>query len=598
MRYDMIVSERKGREKMVTRDQKKEFTTILEEKRIRPVYQPIVSLKTGDVYAYEALTRVSLPYCSFNTEQMFHIAEELNCVWKLEELCRKMNLKHAGNGKLRGKRLFINVDPNVIHDEKFKEGITCKYLKKYGLAPSDIIFEITERTSIDDAETFRNIINHYKKQQYRIAIDDFGTAYAGLARVCALEPHYLKIDMSIIRGVHKDAIKHSMVESIAAFCQNLNIRVIAEGIETKEELDTLIKIGIHFGQGYYLQRPQEKIEDIPGKIRKEIKTIYNKYSNLNQPKSFWSNVGSICSKKETAQKGTGGYEVFDYVRVHPEVREVTVIDEKNKVCGVLTRTRIMELFGGRYGYSLHGKKYVEDLMEKSFLAVDESFSIEVVSKMAMVRPLAQLYDDVVVTHLDEYKGRVSVKNLLETAINIQLNRAEEANPLTGFPGNRQIEKRMEQCVNQKEPFSIAYLDLDNFKAYNDAYGFKEGDSMIRTVAKSMQEACENDEFLGHVGGDDFVIISDAYNLEGVCEKVIQLFDEKKKLLYCREDYERGYIKSVNRKGGEECFPLATLSIAIISNKNYTFQNMSEFSGELVKKKKAAKHTEGNSIQIL
>lgn len=170
MRYDMIVSERKGREKMVTREQKKEFTTILEEKCIRPVYQPIVSLKTGDVYAYEALTRVSLPDCSFNTEQMFHIAEELNCVWKLEELCRKMNLKHAGNGKLRGKRLFINVDPNVIHDEKFKEGITCKYLKKYGLAPSDIIFEITERTSIDDAETFRNIINHYKKQQYRIAI--------------------------------------------------------------------------------------------------------------------------------------------------------------------------------------------------------------------------------------------------------------------------------------------------------------------------------------------------------------------------------------------------------------------------------------------
>ena len=81
------------------------------------------------------------------------------------------------------------------------------------------------------------------------------------------------------------------------------------------------------------------------------------------------------------------------------------------------------------------------------------------------------------THLDEYKGRVSVKNLLETAINIQLNRAEEANPLTGFPGNRQIEKRMEQCVNQKEPFSIAYLDLDNFKAYNDAYGFTEGNSI-------------------------------------------------------------------------------------------------------------------------
>lgn len=583
---------------MVSKEQEKEFYTILEEKRIRPVYQAIVSLKDGKVYGYEALSRIDLPECSFHTEQMFRIAEELNCVWKLEELCRKKSLKSAGDGRLMGKRIFINVDPKVIHDEKFKAGTTAKYLDRYGLRPSDIVFEITERTSIDDEETFRHIINHYKKQQYRIAIDDFGTEYAGMGRLCALEPHFLKIDMSIIRDIDKDVIKRSMVESLVIFCQNINIRIIAEGIETSAELETLTKIGVGYGQGYYLQRPQQEIADIPSEVKAEITEYRKKYSREKLQRSFWGNVGSICSKRETTGLDTLGSALYECIRNKLDISQITVIDERSKVRGVLTRSRLMELFGGRYGYSLHAKKTAQDLMARDYLVVDESFSIETVSKMAMVRPAAQLYDDVVVTKNGEYFGRVSVRELLETAVTIQVTRATDASPLTGLPGNAIIEDKVRKCIAEDMPYAIAYLDLDNFKAYNDAYGFNNGDLMIKAVVSCMKEACVNEEFLGHVGGDDFVIIADNYELGEVCRKITELFDGEIQGLYHKEDLERGYICSKNRNGFDDTFPMATLSIAIIMNKQHHYENINEFSDVLVKAKKRAKQVNGHSIQVM
>lgn len=583
---------------MVDEQQKKEFYEILEEKKIKPVYQPIVSLETGKIYGYEALSRIGLKDCSFNTEEMFHIAEELSCVWKLEELCRRRSLKFAGEGKLNGKKLFVNVDPKVIRDEKFKEGATCKYLKKYGLKPSDIVFEVTERTSIEDADAFRHTIDHYRRQQYRIAIDDYGSEYAGVSRVCALEPHFLKIDMYVIRDIDKSAIRRSMVESIVIFCESANIHVIAEGIETKEELETLVQLGVHYGQGYYLQKPQPEISDIPNEIKEQIVEYRKLYTKEKMQKSFWSNVGSVCNEREITSPDTPGFKIYEYVKNDPEISEITVVDKEKNVQGVLTRSELMELFGGRYGYSLHAKKTASDLMSREFLAVDEGLSIEVVSKMAMVRPHIQLYNDVIVTRNDKYFGRVSVKELLETAVTIQVTKAADANPLTGLPGNAIIEEKIKKCLTENAPYAIAYIDLDNFKAYNDAYGFNNGDIMIKTVVTCMKEACNNEEFLGHIGGDDFVIIADYYELDEVCQKIANLFSQAICNLYRKEDLERGYIYSKNRNGFADTFPMATLSIAIITNKNAQYPNVESFSDVLVKAKKRAKQTEGNSIQVV
>ena len=110
-------------------------------------------LEYGEIYGYEGLSRIDLVGCEFNTEEMFLISEKLNKVWELEELCRIKTLKNAID-KPEWKKLFIYVDPKVIRDEKFINGTTVKYLKMYDLTPRDIVFEITERSSIGDAEAF------------------------------------------------------------------------------------------------------------------------------------------------------------------------------------------------------------------------------------------------------------------------------------------------------------------------------------------------------------------------------------------------------------------------------------------------------------
>lgn len=569
---------------------------VLTEKKIRTVYQPIISLDDGSIFGYESLSRIDIKNCSMNIEELFQLAEKLNCVWELEALCRKKSLKNAYN-KPEHTRLFINVDPNVIHDEKFKNGTTAKYLRKYGLKPDEIVFEITERTSIQNPETFKKTIQHYKEQNYQIAVDDFGAEFSGINRICVLNPHFIKIDKMIVRGIDKDSFKQSLVESFVTFCRNTQIYLIAEGIETKEELQTLMRTGVSYGQGYYIQYPKESLELENKDIKEQIKAVKRQFASSYYQRSFFGDIGTICRRKETVSPDIPGTFLYEYIKKNTMITEICVIDSGEKVLGILTKDYILERFGGRYGYSLNEKKTAKDLADKEFMAVDSSVSIEAVSKMAMLRTTPKLYDAVVVTKNEKYMGVVTVKELLETAVNIQVTKAVDANPLTGLPGNSIIQEEVLRYLKEDTPFAVAYLDLDHFKAYNDAYGFNNGDLMIKALVECMKECCRNHEFLGHIGGDDFVIISRTGDLEQSCKEIIHKFSTYIKSLYTKNDWERGFICSKNREGADDVFPIATLSIAIATNHNHDYNCMEALSEELAVLKKKAKQEKGNSLYI-
>jgi diguanylate cyclase (GGDEF)-like protein len=579
---------------MTAKEKKREFLEVLAKGKINSVYQPIISLENGAILGYEALSRADIESCSFTTEEMFVIAEALDHSWQLEELCRNKSIMNAKD-KPKGEKLFLNVSPGIIDDEEFKAGVTEKILSKYNLSANDIVFEITERTSIDNQEQFVEIIDHYKNQNFQIAIDDFGAGYAGLNRLSVLHPKYIKIDMALVRDIDKDLMKQSLVEGFVIFCKNTNISLIAEGIETKEELEKLVELGVEFGQGYYIQKPCAEMKAIQKRIVEEItKANWKKLSGSYQP-SFFGNVGMICKRKETRSCKSLGYQVFEYIRKNEKMTEVAVINEEGDVCGILTRNLLFETYGGRYGYDLHVKKRCKDIMNSDFLAVDEKTPIEKVSKMALLRPFHSLYDAVIVTSDGRYKGVVTVKDLLEAAIEIQVTKAVDCNPLTGLPGNVVIEKEVEKRIYQSKPYSIIYLDLDNFKAYNDAYGFNNGDIMIKTLVKCVHEQCENNEFKGHIGGDDFVVIADYWDAELLCNRIIEQFAREIKRVYNEEDWKNGFIISKNRNGFQDEFPIVTISIAVMDNKKKIYQSLEEFSRELAGVKKESKKTKGSSI---
>lgn len=254
------IVEEKG---IIVKRLKEEFNDILEKQRITPVFQPIVSLKNGEIIGYEALSRIVAPKEISCSEELFHLAGIYGKVWELEQICRGKILERYHSFKNKGDRkLFLNVNPMVIHDKEFRTGFTSEYLKQYGLDMKNIVFEVTERISVDDIKGFKDTIRHYKSQGYHIAVDDAGSCYSGLNLICDVVPHYLKLDMQLIRNIHKDTIKFAMVKSMVEFANLTNIQLVAEGIENEEELKALLKLGVHNGQGYFLRRPDAELKEI------------------------------------------------------------------------------------------------------------------------------------------------------------------------------------------------------------------------------------------------------------------------------------------------------------------------------------------------
>jgi diguanylate cyclase (GGDEF)-like protein len=581
----------------ITGQVREQFFDILNHKKIIPLYQPIVSLENGEIFGYEALSRITLENCCFNTEEMFQIAKQLKKVWELEEICRTLSLKNAVN-KPKDKKLFLNVDANIIHDKEFQNGITLKRLQEYGLQPKDIIFEITERTAIADLKTFQDSVEHYKKQDFEIAIDDVGSGYSGLNRICAVSPSLLKIDMAIVRGIDADAIKQSLVTGIVQFCHGADISLIAEGIETESEFETLIQLGVKYGQGYYLERPKKEIGDIADYLKEKIKKIYSNEQRNTYKNSFFGTVETICKCKVGVHVSKRAVEVYDKMKEDTSITEACIVDDNNHVVGVLTRASMLQIFSGRYGYNLHAKKTVLELMSQEFLAVDVNTSIEVVSGMALERTEDKIYDSVLVTKYGRFVGTVTIKDVLQTAVQIQVTRAVDSSPLTGLPGNRMIEKKVCECLEQNNEFSIVYVDIDNFKAYNDTYGFNNGDLMIKVLSDCIKKTCGNAGLKGHIGGDDFVIIFDIWDIEHICQQIIDLFKESIKVLYTENDWHKGFIFSKNRYGIEEKFPIASLSISAVTNKSKVFQSVDEFSKTIASIKKQCKQQEGDYVMIL
>lgn len=198
--------------------------------------------------------------------------------------------------------------------------------------------------------------------------------------------------------------------------------------------------------------------------------------------------------------------------------------------------------------------------------------------------------------VDEEYLYYTVKNLNRL---LSINR--RMSPLTGLPGNVQIHAELKKRLSNKEAFSVLYLDLDNFKAYNDVYGFLKGDQIIEftaeTIVRGVHNNIEEGVFVGHIGGDDFVAIVPTTNCERLCQNILAEFDAKVVQFFTEEDLEKGYIEVANRKGIIEQFPLTSLSIGVVVADEGRFANILEIGEIGAQVKHAAKSVMGSSYAV-
>lgn len=235
---------------------------IILKEDVRTLYQPILDLRSRETLGYEGLTRgpqgteVESPY------MLFDIATESELVFELDRLCRRNAIVSAAGLKPQYK-LFVNLLPTTIQDPEFQGERMLSFLKANNLSPSRIVLEITERLAIENYDLFLEAMKTFTDLGFEVAIDDMGAGYSGLEKIVHLNPRYLKFDLMMVRDIDTSFVKREMLKAIHSLAENVGADVIAEGIERVEELETLVELGIPYGQGFLFARPTPAFIEVP-----------------------------------------------------------------------------------------------------------------------------------------------------------------------------------------------------------------------------------------------------------------------------------------------------------------------------------------------
>jgi EAL domain-containing protein (putative c-di-GMP-specific phosphodiesterase class I)/GGDEF domain-containing protein len=215
-------------------------------------YHPIIVTQTEEVYGFEALAR-GIRRELRSPEVLFEVAAEANLVWELSRLLRQRAIDGILPDLRDDQFLFINIDPHDFDDPTFR-GLDPAAL---GIPdPSRIVLEITERTAIKDYPRFQEYLAAFRAMGFRFAVDDAGSGYAGLGSIANLAPDYIKLDISLISNIDSNFLKQNLVETMVNFAEGQNAMVIAEGVERREEFETIKELGVHFTQGFLFHKPR------------------------------------------------------------------------------------------------------------------------------------------------------------------------------------------------------------------------------------------------------------------------------------------------------------------------------------------------------
>lgn len=231
------------------------FFDILNNSSLTSYFQPIIKADDRSIYGYEALIRgVKADGSLMFPDDLFEKSRRNDLNFKLDRICRESALKTAAVKKIQ-QRVFINFLPTSLYDPEFCLRSTVKWAKQLEFDPKNIIFEVVETESVEDKEHLIKILNFYKKEGFSVALDDVGEGYSSLNMLVDIRPDIIKVDRNIITDIDIDTLKQSTYRALYTLAKENGISVLAEGVETKEELEVIESIGVDYIQGYLFGKP-------------------------------------------------------------------------------------------------------------------------------------------------------------------------------------------------------------------------------------------------------------------------------------------------------------------------------------------------------
>lgn len=561
---------------------------ILDRERLTAVFQPIINLGNGEIMGYEGLIRGPSSTPLQSPLALFGVAQRHGLSLELERVCRKVVIGSFAARDLPG-RLFLNVDPECLLQPGFTRGETLRLLEAVGLTPDRIVIELTEHRPMLDYAVLRAATDHYREMGFQIAIDDLGEGFSGLRLWSELRPAFVKVDRHFVEGVNRDPVKHKFLESIQRIAEQARSTVIAEGIETEAELRTVREIGIGLGQGYVIARPSATPAPSLAPALSEIFRKPPLPAGKNGP-LYRVTASALLIEAPSVSPQTPNTEVQQLFLKRRDLPALPVVEDGIPV-GLINRHRFLEIATQRFFLELHGRKPCRVFMDSLPLVVDRNMSIQDLSRLVVTSDHRYLAEGFILTNNGRYAGIGTSHDLIHHITELQITAARYANPLTLLPGNVPISEHMNRLLQGRIPFTVAYVDLNAFKAFNDRYGYRRGDDAIQALARVLVAHTDPErDFVGHIGGDDFIVLFQSPDWEPRARSIVTRFAEEVAPLFRPEDREAGGYVMEDRQGRPVFHPLVTVAIGCVEIPPGVFRTEHEVADVAAEAKKAAKRT--------
>ena len=571
---------------------------IIARRQLSALLQPIIHMGSGEIMGYEGLIRGPSDSPLHAPMNLFKVARANGLTVQTEHLCRRVVLERFAELDLPGK-LFLNVSPECLLQGDARHGATMDFIHRVGINPERVIIELTENQPTYDYELMREAVLHYRNMGFQIAIDDLGEGFSSLRLWSELRPEYVKIDMHFIQGINHDPVKLQFVRSIQEIAEKSDTLVIAEGIETQAELLVLRDLGVGFGQGYHLGRPHANpATALPAEVVKALGrngvAVYPQRSGADKHGASILKLLHHVNSIPPAMNNNDVYEIFVN---DPKLQIIPVVADGVPL-GLVSRFDMIDHFARPYQRELYGKKSCTLFMDRSPIIADKGTSLQDLSFSMAQAEAHHLFNGFIITDEGRYLGMGTGHDLMREITQMQINAARYANPLTQLPGNVPINEHIDRLIESGTRFWVCYCDLDHFKPFNDVYGYRKGDDVIQLTGGILSEHVDpNRDFVGHIGGDDFMILFQSEDWEARCRAMLDRFGSAIASFYSTGDRDRGGYLSEDRQGKKVFYSLISLSVGAIRVEPRQFYSHHQIATAATEAKRQAKKIHGNSLFI-
>ncbi|HUN72110.1 MAG TPA: bifunctional diguanylate cyclase/phosphodiesterase [Steroidobacteraceae bacterium] len=527
---------------------------LIRERALRTLFQPIVD-GGSRLLGHEALTRGLMSGLESPTT-LIECAARFGLTRALETACIETALS-AFHALRVGGRLFLNLLPQTLLEWGSLADWLGTQLERHRIDPHEVVLEITEHGLDADERRLAAAVRPLRALGCDIAIDDLGAGSSGLKSWAEIRPDYVKVDRYFVAGIERDPVRAEILRSLVDIGRVTGCRIVAEGIENRGQCALVLDLGVDYLQGYLLGRPSR----IPSLETPALEGL--EAASAAPPAGCAEDLVLAIPGVPADSTVASVVEAF---RQHPEWTARAVLESRDapRPVGLVYRDELLIFLSRPLHPEIYNRKPVTAVMSREPLQVEARARLDQVSRIVTARAGAHQRDDFIISRNGIYLGLGRTVDLLRQITAQQIQAAMHSNPLTGLPGNREIQTQLAQWVARRRHFVACHLDLNHFKPYNDEYGYARGDQVLLHVGQVITRAVRRPvDFVGHVGGDDFVLLLRSLDWMLRLTSMLEELTVSLVNFHSPEHRAAGGFEGVDRDGGRRRFPLLGVSIGAV-----------------------------------